>query len=257
MTSSPDPGSEQHEIVEADRAGSFLVRVGGRDQSLVDLIDPTRLAFDYVRRMGDVLDTVGPPGEPLRVLHVGGAGLTLPRYVATTRPRSSQIVLEPDAALTESVRGALPLPRRSGIKVRPVDGMSGLAVVRESSVDAVVLDAYVDGKVPPELLAVPFFGAVVRVLAPGGLFLLNLSDGAPFASTRDVVAGLRTCCEALVVSAEPATLRGRRPGNVLVVAGVRVVPVQALERSARTSPSPYRVLSGGDVGSSFGGGTPR
>lgn len=252
----PLPAGEEHEVLEADRPGSFLVRVGGRDQSLVDLLDPTRLCFDYVRRMGDVLDAIGGPGEPLRLLHVGGAGLTLPRYVATTRPRSPQIVLEPDSALTESVRSALPLPRRSGIKVRPVDGRSGLTDVREHSVDAVVLDAYAGGAVPRELLGVPFFEAVARVLAGAGVFLLNLSDGAPFTGTRDVVAGLRAHFAALVISAEPATLRGRRPGNVLVVAGVHEVPVEALVRSALTSPSPYRVLSGADVSSSFGGGTP-
>ena len=92
---------------------------------------------------------------------------------------------------------------------------------------------------------------------PVGLFLLNLSDRAPFAGTRDVVAGLRTHFGALVVSAEPATLRGRRPGNVLVVAGCTSVPDQALVRSPRTSAAPYRVLAGADVERFLGGGTPR
>lgn len=232
------------------------MRLDDRDQSLVDLEDPTRLDFDYVRRMGDVLDTLAGPGDPVRVLHVGGAGLTLPRYVATTRPRSSQIVLEPDEELTALVREQLPLPRRSGIKVRPVDGRTGLPALREDHVDAVVLDAYAEGLVPTSLLTVACFDEVARVLAPGGLFLLNLSDQAPFARTRDVVAGLRTRFPALAVSAEPATLRGRRPGNLLVVAGATGVPTSALQHSARTSAAPYRVLAGDEVGSSFGGGTP-
>ena len=232
------------------------MRLDDRDQSLVDLEDPTRLDFDYVRRMGDVLDALAGPGDPVRVLHVGGAGLTLPRYVAATRPRSSQVVLEPDEQLTALVREQLPLPRRSGIKVRPVDGRAGLPALREDHVDAVVLDAYAEGVVPPSLLTVECFGEVARVLAPGGLLLLNLSDRAPFTRTRDVVAGLRTHLPALVVSAEPATLRGRRPGNLLVVAGASGVPSSALQRSARTSAAPYRVLAGDEVGSSFGGGTP-
>lgn len=232
------------------------MRLDDRDQSLVDLEDPTRLDFDYVRRMGDVLDTLAVPGDPVRVLHVGGAGLTLPRYVAATRPRSSQVVLEPDEGLTALVRERLPLPRRSGIKVRPVDGRSGLPALREDHVDAVVLDAYAEGVVPTSLLTVGCFDQVARVLAPDGLFLLNLSDQAPFARTRDVVAGLRLRFPALVVSAEPATLRGRRPGNLLVVAGTAGVPTSALRHSARTSAAPYRVLAGDEVGSSFGGGTP-
>ena len=244
------------EIAPTERAGSFLVRVGGRDQSLVDLADPTRLEFDYVRRMGDVLDAVAGPGEPIRVVHVGGAGLTLPRYVAATRPRSSQVVLEPDEELTERVRAELPLPRRSGIRVRPVDGREGLAAVRDASTDVVLLDAFDDGRVPAGLQTVECFEAVARVLSPGGLFLANLSDRAPFGATRDVVAGLRVLFPHLVVSAEPATLRGRRAGNVLVVAGALGVPQRSLSRSAATSAAPYRVLVGEQVGSFFGGGTP-
>jgi hypothetical protein len=248
--------AEAVEIRPVDRADAFLVRVGGRDQSLVDLADPTRLDFDYVRRMGDVLDAVGEPGGPLRVVHVGGAGLTLPRYVAATRPRSWQVVLEPDEALTARVRSELPLPRRSGIRVRPLDGRAGVSELRDATADVVVLDAFADGEVPAELLTVEWFADAARVLVPDGVLLVNLSDRAPFALARDVVAGLRGVFADVAMSAEPATLRGRRAGNLLLVAG-STVPRAALARSATTSASPYRVLVGEQVGSSFGGGVPR
>src|SRR3954454_7655536 len=139
------------DIRPTERAGAFVLRMDGRDQSHVDLDDPARLEFDYVRRIGDVLDAWGAPGEPVRVLHVGGAGMTLPRYVAHTRPRSPQVVLEPAAEVTELVRRELPLPRRSGIKVRPVDGRSGLEAFGDGSLDLIVVDAFVAGRVPGEL----------------------------------------------------------------------------------------------------------
>ena len=60
------------------------------------LDDPTRLEFEYVRWTGDLLDVLAPEGEPLHTVHVGGAGCTLARYVAATRPRSRQVVLEND-----------------------------------------------------------------------------------------------------------------------------------------------------------------
>lgn len=244
------------EILAADGHAAWLVRIDGRDQSFVDLADPTRLAFDYVRRMGDVIDAHAPPGAPLRVVHVGGAGLTLPRYVAATRPRSSQVVLEPFEALTEQVRRKLPLPRRSGIRVRPVDGRSGLAALRDGEADVLVVDAYVDGRVPDDLVTIGALAEMDRVLERTGRCLLNLSDRAPFAHTRDVVAGARTLFEHVVIGAEPATLRARRPGNLLLVAGHEGGPAGALERRAATSSSPYRVLSGTAVTDSFGGGRP-
>ncbi|MCW2797458.1 fused MFS/spermidine synthase [Nocardioides sp.] len=242
------------EIVR-DGPSAYLVRVGGRDQSHVHLDDPTRLEFDYVRRMADVVDGHGSPGEPLRCVHVGGGGLSLPRYVAATRPRSGQIVLEPAADLTEAVRERLPLPARSGIKVRPVDGRSGLAALRADSADVVLLDAFDEGVVPADLVTVECFREVARVLAADGLFLLNLTDRAPFAHVRRVVAGLRTLFPRLLLSAEPATLRARRTGNLLVVASPRSVPLAALRERAVRSALPYRVLDEAAISSSFGGGS--
>ncbi|GAA2150361.1 fused MFS/spermidine synthase [Nocardioides koreensis] len=244
------------EIVPTERPNAYVLRVDGADQSHVDLDDPTRLEFDYVRRMGDVLDARMPGGEPLRIVHVGGAAMTLPRYVATTRPRSSQIVLEPAAELTELVRSELPLPRRSGIKVRPVHGRAGAAELREDSADVVILDAFDGARVPADLVTTEYFTSVSRALTDSGWFLLNLTDRAPFAWTRRVIAGLRTVFAELMVSAEPATLRGRRFGNLLVVTSRASVPVTSLRQRAASSAAPYRVLDAGQVSSSLGGGMP-
>jgi hypothetical protein len=249
-------GTVQVEIVPVERPASFVLRIDGHDQSYVDLDDPTRLDFDYVRRMGDVLDTWGLPGEPARVLHVGGAAMTLPRYVASTRSRSPQVVLEPAAEVTELVRKELPLPRRSGIKVRPVDGRTGLAAFQDGSADLVVVDAFAAGRVPGELVTSECAGDYARVLGEDGLLLLNLADAAPFAWSRRVVAAVRTALPTLMVSAEPATLRGRRPGNLLLVASRTAVPAAALRARAASSPSPYQVLDGSRVSDGFGGGLP-
>lgn len=242
------------EIVADGAAGCFVVRIDGREQSYVDLSDATRLAFDYVRRIGDVLDALAPAGQPIRVVHVGGAGLTLPRYVAATRPTSAQVVLEPDEALTARVRDELPLPRRSGIKVRAVDGVAGVAALRDDYADVVVVDAFDQGRVPIGLLESEHLAQIGRVLHPDGCYVLNLVDQAPFALARDVVAGLREVFSSLMVSAEPATLRGRRPGNLLVTAGRSGVPLADLRRRAASSPAPYQVLDDRRVSDTFGGG---
>lgn len=244
------------EIVPDGAVGCFIVRIGGRDQSYVDLSDPTRLAFDYVRRIGDVLDALAPVGQPIRVVHVGGAGLTLPRYVAATRPTSGQVVFEPATEVTARVREELPLPRRSGIKVRPVDGASGIAALRDDYADVLVVDAFEQGRVPRDLLVAEHFAEVARVLSPDGCYLLNLADQAPFVLARDVIAGIREVFSAVMVSAEPATLRGRRPGNLLVTAGRREVPLEDLRRRARSSEAPYQVIDDRRVRDSLGGGSP-
>ena len=246
------------EIVPADRPDAYLLRLDGMDQSLVDLRDPTRLGFEYVRRIGDVIDAHAAAGSSLRVLHVGGAALTLPRYVLATRPRSAQVVLEPDAALVERVRAELPLPPRSGIKIRPIDGRAGIATVRDAAMDLVVVDAFARGRMPADLTSAPFWQEVARVLQPDGRLIANLVDDAPFRHARRVIAGIRQTLPELVVTAEPATLRGRRQGNLVVVAsrvpGASIA--SALSTAAARSGAPYRVLDASAVSDTLGGGTP-
>ncbi|MEU0094501.1 fused MFS/spermidine synthase [Kribbella sp. NPDC006257] len=179
--------------VEAEADGTFVLRVDGSLQSQVDLADPTHLSFEYVRRIGDVLDAVAARRQPISVLHIGGAGLTLARYVAATRPRSRQIVLEPDEDLTDFVREALPLPKRAGIKVRPVTGRAGIADIYPDSVDVVIVDAFVHEAVPANLVTAEFTTECSRVLRPTGLLIFNLIDGsAGLNFVRRVAATLLT-----------------------------------------------------------------
>lgn len=228
------------EIVPADRPGSFFVHLDDMPQSHVDLEDPTRLAIDYVRRLADLVDAL-PPG-PLRVVHVGGAGMTLPRYVHARRPGSSQVVLEPDTVLTELVRTRLPLPRRSGIRVRPVDGRTGLDAV--SQADLIVVDAFAEAQTPQELVTAE---AIARMGEIAPTIAINLVDRAPFALVRRVIAALED--PALV--AEEAVLKGRRAGNLVVAAGVAAPAI-----GNSVPGSTYRLLRGVGLRDRFGGGEP-
>ena len=91
------------EVVRDERGGATVVR-DGHPQSYVDTGDPLLLVFEYVQHLALVLESLRPDPAPLAVTHVGGAGMTLARWVHRTHPGSPQIVLEPDTALTELVR---------------------------------------------------------------------------------------------------------------------------------------------------------
>lgn len=235
-----------HEFV-ADEQGGVSVVVAGHPQSYVSVADPGLLAFEYVQHLGAIIDVLEP--GPLAVSHVGGAGLTLPRYVQFTRPGSPQIVLEPDEALTARVRQELPLPRGHRIRVRGQDGRAGVAGLKDGSAQVVVLDAFTaEGSVPPELTTTPALRDVARVLAPGGVWLANLPDepGLRFVA--------RVCASAAaaglghqVLVATHEVLKGRRFGNVVLVAGTDPLPEAAIRRRVARSPFPTGVRSDGEV----------
>ncbi|MFC5994191.1 spermidine synthase [Pseudonocardia hispaniensis] len=217
--------------------------VDGTAQSHVDLTDPTHLEFEYVRRLGHVIDAAGPPTAPLRVLHLGGGAWTLPRYVAATRPGSGQRIVELDGALAELVAARLPADG-VGLQVSIGDARAELERLPDASVDVLVVDVYAGARIPAHLTCVAFVRAAARVLAPGGLYAANLADGARLEFARAQVATARAVLPELAVIAAPAVLDGRRFGNLVLVAGREPLPLAALIRAAAGDPFPARVEHG-------------
>ena len=234
-------------LADADRDGYWMLLVEGTPQSHVDLDDPTHLEFEYVRRMGHVLDLAAGPGEALDVVHLGGGALTLPRYVAVTRPGSAQRVVEIDQPLTDLVRAHLPLPRGARIRVRADDARVGLAALRDRSTDVVVTDVFAGARTPAHLTSVEFVAEAHRALRPGGSYVANVADGPPLGFARAQVATLRAVFRHVCLLGEPGTLRGRRFGNLVAVASDGELPIDGLLRRCARDPMPARVVHGEDL----------
>ncbi|MGA8047666.1 MAG: fused MFS/spermidine synthase [Dermatophilaceae bacterium] len=226
-----------------DERGGYVVLVDGRPQSHVDADDPLDLAFEYVAITAAAIHALLPGRARVRATHVGGAGLTLPRWIHATRPGSPQIVLEPDGALTALVRGRLPLPRGHRIRVRETDGATGMAALATGSADLVVVDAYAEGRVPAELGAVPFLDDCGRVLVADGLLVLNLADEPEGRYSDRVAAGVRAAgLEHRLIVATTDIAKGRRFGNRVLLASPVPLDRGALERELRRLAWPTRVL---------------
>jgi len=229
---------------DANRRAAWMLLVDGVPQSHVDLDDPSYLDFEYVRRLGHVIDTAAPPGQPLRVLHLGAGALTLARYVAATRPGSPQLAVEVDAALVDLVRLRLPLRR---VRVRVGDARAVLERLRAGSYDAVIADVFAGGRTPAHLTSVEFAAAARRVLTAEGVFAANVADGAPLAHARAQVATARAVFPQVALIADAGVLRGRRFGNLVLVASPEPLPVDTLTRLAAGDPMPGRVLYGEEL----------
>ncbi|MBK9696277.1 MAG: fused MFS/spermidine synthase [Propionibacteriaceae bacterium] len=239
--------------------GAFVVRSGLTEQSWVDLSDPLKLEFEYVRRIAEILEAtilLRRPDERVRVVHLGGGGLTLPRYVEARRPHTAQIVLEPDVALIDQVRARLPLARHSGIKIRPMDGRTGVRELPDAYADLLIVDAFAGAQVPADLATEEFFADAARVLRPGGQLVMNLGDRAPFDWTKRCLAGLARSLPQQAVSAEVSVWKGRRYGNLVVLAGSRGLPTAALERAVARAAFPYRLVGAGSLTAWVGGAAP-
>ncbi len=237
-------------LVPSRYAPGWELEVDGTPQSHVDLDDPTHLHFEYVGRMAAVIDRLRMPGQPLTAVHLGAGAFTIPRYIEHTRPGSRQQVVEIEPALVDFVREHLPLPRGAAIRVRIGDArdvLGRLPAGLVGNVDLLVSDVYAGAQTPAHLTSVEFFTSAARVLAPDGVLLVNVADGAGLAFARRQVATVRAVLEHVVVLAEVQTLKGRRFGNLVIAASPSPLPTDWLPRLMAAGPHPAKVAQGAEL----------
>ncbi|MEU1477714.1 spermidine synthase [Streptomyces sp. NPDC001668] len=229
---------------DVDRERAWLLTVDGAPQSYVDLDEPTHLEFEYVRRLGHVLDLVAEAGRAPDVVHLGGGALTLPRYLAATRPGSRQDVVEFDRGLLDLVAEQLPLPDGAGIALHAADARAWLESAPADCADVLVADVFGGSRVPAHLTSREYAHEAARVLRSDGVYLANLADAAPFDFLRSQLANFAEVFDELALIAEPGVLRGRRFGNAVLVASGRPLDTAALARRTAADAFPARVEHG-------------
>ncbi|MFJ8928557.1 MULTISPECIES: spermidine synthase [unclassified Streptomyces] len=240
-------------VPDRDRPAGWTLLVDGAPQSHVDLDDPGHLTFEYQRRIGHVIDLAAERGRPVQAVHLGGGAFTLARYVAATRPRSTQQVVERDGALIQLVRGTLPLDPGQRIRVRTADAREALAKLPDDWADVLVADVFSGARTPAHLTSTEFLAEVRRVLRPAGTYVANIADGPPLAYLRGQIATAAAVFPELALVADPAVLRGKRFGNAVLVASAGVLGVGELTRRAAGDSHPGRVLHGKELVDFAGG----
>nr|WP_169789984.1 fused MFS/spermidine synthase [Streptacidiphilus melanogenes] len=232
---------------DLDRSRAWLLTMDDTPQSYVDLDDPRHLEFEYVQRLAHVADLCADSGAPVTAFHLGGGALTLPRYLAATRPGSRQRVAELDAGLIALVRDALPWDAAADLAVEAADARAWIASAPPASADLVVTDVFGGAgghTVPAALTSVEFLRLAAGTLREDGVYVANIADGAPLDFARGQVATAASVFPELALVAEASVLRGRRYGNLVLLASHRPLPIDDLTRRTAGDPFPARVVSG-------------
>jgi len=232
------------------RPGSWVLSIDSTPQSHVDLVDPKALHFEYIARMGHVIDAAFPAGQSITALHLGAGALTIPRYVEATRPGSRQQVIEIERDLIDFVREHCPLPRGASIRCRYGDArevMESLPKGLLGQVDLIVVDVFRGARTPAHVTSVEFYSAIKALLAQGGLVVANVADGPPMSFARGQLATLRFVFGDAFGVAEQGVANSKRFGNVVLgaLASGSLPPwVSAL---AGKGPHPTGLIAGPDA----------
>ncbi|MEJ3404490.1 fused MFS/spermidine synthase [Rathayibacter sp. YIM 133350] len=246
--------------IEQDRhePGVYTLVVDGTPQSSVDLEHPEALHFEYVRRIGHAIDLVAPAGEPITAVHLGGGALTLPRYVAATRPGSRQQVVEVDSELVDFVRSELPLERSAQVRIRHGDARevlgklpSGLA----GTVDIAVVDIFSGARTPAHVTSREFYGLLAPLLSPRGIVAVNVADGAGLAFARGQAATLGSVFDHVAIATDTQMLKAKRFGNVVMFASSAELPFERMPRLLASDPAHAKLVAGREL-ANFVAGAP-
>lgn len=215
-------------VPDRDDPRALTVMINGVPSSFIDLDDPRNVGFEYMDIMCAVLDHTRTGA--LDVVHLGAAGCAMARSIDATRPGSRQIGIDIDARLIDLARTWFDLPRSPRLRLRAGDARAQLATLATASADVVIRDVFAGDTTPEHLLTQEFVADVLRVLRPGGIYLVNCADRPPLDGARAEVATLRAALEAarppaedaaipgeVGIISEPALLKSRRYGNLVLV----------------------------------------
>lgn len=238
--------------IEKDRwtENGYTLIVDGTPQSHVYPDEPDNLFFEYVSRMGHVIDVMRTPGQPITAVHLGAGGLTLPRYVEATRPGSRQQVIELERELVDFVREHLPWSSKASIRVRYGDAREVVAKLPgglSGSADLLIIDIFGGARIPRHVTSLEFYTAAIETLAPNGIVLVNIADGPPLQFARAQTATLEAAIGEVAVLAETSVLKARRYGNLVLVGSRAPLPLEWMPRLLAAGPHPAKVVAGREL----------
>jgi spermidine synthase len=216
-------------VADPERESGRVLLLDTLRHSYVDLADPTHLEFEYVRAIAAVTDSLAPAGRAVSALHIGGGGLTLPRYLAEVRPGTRSLVVEVDPGVVAIDRAQMALETSDDLRVRVADGRVGLADEEPGQRDLVVGDAFGGLSVPWQLTTREALRLVDAALADTGLYAVNLIDRPPLAFVRAELATMREVFPHVALLARAPVLAGQDGGNVVAVASRSPLPTAGIE----------------------------
>lgn len=221
--------------------GGYSLVIDGVTQSHVNPDNPTDLQLDYVRAIGALIDAAFAAPRPIAALHLGGGALSVPRYVAATRPNSRQRVVELFGDLLAFVLQSLPLPEGAEVELIVADAREAAtrhAVSDAGRWDLIVLDVFSGRVVPLHVSTVEFYSVLKSSLSADGVLIVNTLTSRGLSFTHSAVATLRSLFPHVVALAPPAVMSGARAGNVVLAASNRPLNLADLENRARLWPRP-------------------
>ncbi|MCP1414501.1 spermidine synthase [Paenarthrobacter sp. A20] len=214
----------------------------------MNLTEPSEVFYEYLRRIGHVVDLAAEPGTSIRALHLGAGALTLARYIEATRPGSEQYAVELERELLDFVLQKLPMPEGTTLHTHIGDARDALAELPAKVLfDVVILDIFSGPEAPAHIACREFYEEAAARLQPHGVLIINVGDEPALTLVRSQVAAMRESMPDVAAFAETGMFAGRYPGNIILVGTRGQWPPEWTTELLARGPHPATVLTGMDL----------
>ena len=155
----------------------FSVKRKRRNQTCIDVKNPDRIVFPYVRMLFAGL-LVNP--QPERALMIGLGGGTVARVLTDVFPDLTMDLVEVDRAVVKVARDYFDFRETSKARVHIVDGrvFTRRALLRRERYDLIILDAFTGDYIPEHLLTLEFMRDIASLLTGQGVVIANTFEGS-------------------------------------------------------------------------------
>ncbi|GAB3557107.1 spermidine synthase [Arthrobacter alkaliphilus] len=205
-------------VADPDNSNGWLLKINGVMSSHIDVAEPLFLDFEYMRWIAALVESKWPPSSrpKLRALHLGGGACSLARYFHAAYPDARQVVVELDGKLAEYVRGWFDLPKAPLLRIRVGEARAVTETLTPGTRDLIIRDVFSGALTPRALTTREFNEHASKVLAPGGLYVVNSGDAPDLKNAREDAATIADTFAHTMIIADPAMLKGRRYGNMIM-----------------------------------------
>ncbi|MBM7051693.1 spermidine synthase [Rothia sp. ZJ1223] len=234
------------ELIEDDYTpNGWVLEINGMESSHIVIGRPRELDFEYMRWLAAVIEPyiqAHLDAEKLRITHLGGGACSMARYLADAYPKSRNTVVELDGKLAEYVREWFELPKAPLVKIRVGEARAVTESFTPASRDIIIRDVFSGYITPEPLTTLEFTQIAAHSLAENGLYIINCGDTRDLIGARAEAAAIAEVFPYTCAVADPAMLKGRRRGNIILAGSFSPLP---LEGEVATAAISKRLLGGG------------
>ncbi|MDT0189252.1 spermidine synthase [Rothia terrae] len=234
------------ELIEDDYTpDGWVLEINGMESSHIVLGRPRELDFEYMRWLVAVIEPYVDAhldAEKLRITHLGGGACSMARYLADVYPKSRNTVVELDGKLADYVREWFELPKAPLVKIRVGEARAVTESFAPQSRDIIIRDVFAGYITPEPLTTLEFTQIAASSLAENGLYIINCGDNRDLQGARAEAAAIAQVFPHTCIVADPAMLKGRRRGNVIIAGSFSPLP---LDGEVLTAAIAKRLLGGG------------